>query len=495
MKPLGKRLNLARPPAVAKAGDAKAKIESPRGVSARAAIDQLITGFGSSIDIPRTELSKGAKFGEEITPQALTFAVRREPVAKRLVIDVAEDIFDKWFTVRQILTGEEKPDPALNASAQAELEHLNAKLIFIRAAQYERRYGWSIVVLGYEDAGQDLSTPAQNPTKIDHLATYSPRAVSVEREDEDPNSDRFGLPVTYKIDRGKGKTLRVHYSRVLHIATRLDEHPWAGVPILESIWDDMTVFRNMRWAAGQVYWRLPGILVFKFPENYTKEEIQNFFSSLGDPNVRTFIGLPKDKEVDVLGAAGRVLPPEQFIDPIMRSISMGASIPKQKLEGTEAGAVTGSEVNQREYYKYVSGQQKLYEAQMVGPLIDKLLEIGQAKPDVDYVIEWASGFQLDLATEAAAKLADAQAASVELRYMTVDEVRAKRNLKTLSDITGGKVNGQVLLSLLEIEAKAPGITVTPSPTGQQGDQPSELSKARLMRFREWFDEAVKNFGK
>jgi len=494
MKALGKRLNLAKPPVVAKAGDAKAAIGSPKAVSARAAVDQFIAGYGSSIDIPRTELSKGAKFGEQITPQALTFAVRREPVAKRLVMDVAEDIFDKWFTIHPIGAGEEKPDPTLNASTQAELEGLNAKLIFIRAAQYERRYGWSIIVLGFEDQA-NLEAEVGNPTRIDHLAAYSPRAVSVEKEDEDPNSDRFGLPVIYKINRGKGRTLRVHHSRVLHIATRLDEHPWAGVPILESIWDDVTVYRNMRWAAGQVYWRLPGILVFKFPENYTKEEIQNFFSSLGDPNVRTFIGLPKDKEVDVLGAKGRVLAPEEFIDPIMRSISMGASIPKQKLEGTEAGAVTGSEVNQREYYKYVSGQQKLYEAQMVGPLVDKLLEIGQVKPDVDYVIEWASAFQLDLATEAAAKLADAQAASVELRYMTVDEVRAKRNLKPITEITDGKVDGQVLLSLLEIEAKAPGITVMPGPTGQQGDQPSEPAKARLARFREWFDEAVKNFGK
>jgi phage-related protein (TIGR01555 family) len=489
MRSLGKRLNLVKPPASAKTDDRKAKI-----ATSRAAVDQFITGYGSSIDIPRTELAKGAKFGELITPQALTFAVRREPVAKRLVMDVAEDLFDKWFTVHPIATGEEKPDPTLNASVQTELERLNARLILVRAAQYERRYGWSIIVLGFEDQA-NLEVEIKNATRIDHLATYSPRAVSVEKEDEDPNSERFGLPVIYKINIGKAKTLRVHYSRVLHIATRLDEHAWAGVPILESIWDDMTVYRNMRWAAGQVYWRLPGILVFKFPENYSKEEIQNFFSSLGDPNVRTFIGLPKDKEVDVLGAKGRVLSPEEFIDPIMRSISMGASIPKQKLEGTEAGAVTGSEVNQREYYKYVSGQQKLYEAQMVGPLIDKLQEIGQVKPDIDYVIEWASGFQLDLATEAAAKLADAQAAGVELRYMTVDEVRAKRNLKPISDITRGKVNGQVLLSLLEIEAKAPGITVTPSPTGQQGDQPTEPAKARLTRFREWFDEAVKNFGK
>jgi hypothetical protein len=123
---------------------------------------------------------------------------------------------------------------------------------------------------------------------------------------------------------------------------------------------------------------------------------------------------------------------------------MGAGIPKTKLEGTEAGAVTGSEVNQREYYKYLSDQQKGYENQTVGALIDLLMKIGQVKPDVDYKITWVSGFELDITTENTAKLADAQAAASELKYMLIDEVRAKRNLKTLSEVSGGKLDGQVL---------------------------------------------------
>ena len=454
-----KRINLAKPPNVKTATEiqAQAKIAGAGAISARAANDSMVMGYSSAIDIPRTPLSRGAKFGEAITPQALTFAVRREPVAKKLVMDVAEDIFDKWFTVEAIVKDEQKPEAgkSLDESVQSVLEKLNAKFILTRAAQYERRYGWSIIVLGFKDTA-GLETPVANASEIDHLATYSPRAVTVETEDEDSKSDRFGLPLIYKINRGKGSQITVHYTRVLHVATRLDEHPWAGIPVLETVWDDMTVYRNMRWASGQVYWRLPGLMVFTLPQNYTKDEIQNFFNSLGDPNVRTFIGLPSDKKLEILGAAGKVLNPEDFTNPILRSISMGSGIPKQKLEGTEAGAITGSEVNQREYYKYVSDQQKMYESQMVGPLIDKLIEIGQIAPNVDYKIQWVSGFQLDIATENAAKLADAQAAASELKYMLVDEVRAKRNLKPLSDVTGGKLDGQILLSQLEIEARTQG---------------------------------------
>jgi hypothetical protein len=403
------------------------------------------------MDIPRTPLSKGAKFGETITPQALTFAVRREPVAKKLVMDIAEDIFDKWFTVEEIAKSEQQTQQGktLDENVQTILEQLNAKAIFTRAVQHERRYGWSIVVLGFKD-NAELDQPAQTPTEIDHLATYSPRAVTVEKEEEDAKSERFGLPVIYKIDRGKNQSIRVHYTRVLHIATRLDEHPWAGVPVLETIWDDMTVYRNMRWAAGQVFWRMPGLMVFTLPKNYTAAEVTSFLTSLGDPNARTLIALPDDKSLEILGAQGKVLDPETYTNPILRSISMGAGIPKTKLEGTEAGALTGSEVNQREYYKYLSDQQKVYEDQTVGALIDLLMKIGQVTPDVDYKIAWASGFELDIATEMAAALSDAQAAANELKFMTVDEVRAKRKLKPLSEVTNGKSDGQVLAAPQQI---------------------------------------------
>ena len=78
-----------------------------------------------------------------------------------------------------------------------------------------------------------------------------------------------------------------------------------------------------------MYWRMPGLMVFTLPKDYTALEIQNFFASLGDPNVRTFMGLPEDKKVDILGSKGKVLTPEEFTDPIIKSICMGASIPKQ----------------------------------------------------------------------------------------------------------------------------------------------------------------------
>jgi len=463
-------------------------VRPPKHGKTKVTADSVITGFGSVIDIPRTELAKGAKFGEAITPQALRFAVRREPVAKRVVYDVAEDVFEKWFEVRPIKAGGEQPDLTLNEKVQAEFEKLHAKTAFIKAAEYERLYGWSIIVLGLEDSAGSLDQPAANVTRVDHLAVYSPRAVSVLKEDTEKESDRFGLPVLYEVNRGHGDTIKVHHSRVLHVATRLDEHPYQGVSVLEHIWDDMTVYRNLRWALGQVYWRMAGLMVFTLPADTSDAAWQEFISKVGDPNARTFLMLPDDKKVEILSAAGRVLDPNQFIDPILRSISIGTGIPKQKLEGAEAGALASSETNQRDYYKYISGQQVLYEDQMVAPLIDLMMDIGQL-PDFDYNIEWHSAFELDIATEAAAKLADAQTAREELRYRTVDEVRGSRGDKPLAEATGGRIDGQIFLPLLELQSR-------PQAPAGTADAEAELGRRNiLMRIRDEIRKRGENIEK
>ena len=51
-----------------------------------------------------------AKFGMALNEADLLFSVRREPIAKRIVLDVPYDMFSKGFTVEEAA---EKPDPSV----------------------------------------------------------------------------------------------------------------------------------------------------------------------------------------------------------------------------------------------------------------------------------------------------------------------------------------------------------------------------------------------
>ena len=44
---------------------------------------------------------------------------------------------------------------------------LNAKDVFTQAAVFERAYGWSIVVIGYQDKAPTLKAPVESLPKME----------------------------------------------------------------------------------------------------------------------------------------------------------------------------------------------------------------------------------------------------------------------------------------------------------------------------------------
>jgi len=53
-------------------------------------------------EIQRVSTGLGAEFGQPLTYDNITFAIKREPVAHRIVFAVAHDIFDNWFEVEPL---------------------------------------------------------------------------------------------------------------------------------------------------------------------------------------------------------------------------------------------------------------------------------------------------------------------------------------------------------------------------------------------------------
>jgi hypothetical protein len=173
------------------------------------------------------------------------------------------------------------------------------------------------------------------------------------------------------------------------------------------------------------------------------------------------------------GASGATLNPEPFFETNTKQIAKATGFPKSILEGAEAGALTGSEKNDQQYYKRIAGLQVKYNAAHRW-VIDALVESGQiggakaqsdSKPigfmqrllrlrhnvpavfadavearKVDYSIEWNSAFELDAEVEARIALLTEQANQIKLQYMTVDEVRLQNpNLKELPNGEGASL--------------------------------------------------------
>lgn len=374
-------------------------------------------------------------------------------MAHRIVFAVAHDIFDNWFEVEDI---SKTPDENFNETVQAALSELHAKDVFTQMAVFERAYGWAIILVGYSDSGETLKDPVKTPKRIDELYAYGPTQMSSDPEwERDRESERYGLPTIYKIIQSPGHVgrIRVHHTRAIHFATRLIDHPWKGVSVLDPVWDDLTNLRNIRWGMGQTMYRYGS----GFPDitltGASKKDLDNFEAGgqMSNIHARTYFLHNERQILEFKGLAGRALNPEPYYLAIMENISAGSNIPLAILRGAQAGALTGSEVNEREYFKLISDAQSRYEPGLRF-LIDKLIEIKQIKTNVkDYKINWLGGFEINEKDKALTELSKAQAWQIKSNFMTVNEIRAAQD-PPLDEIPGG----DIILGLLKMQAPFQG---------------------------------------
>jgi len=424
--------------------------------------DAYIAGdIGNSLNIR----SGAAGFGGSISDSDREWAACREPICNRVTFGVALDMFDKWFTVDDPTT--KKADVDLDTKAQYALELLDAKSTFMLAEAYAAIHGYSLIVLGCDDAQntESLKNPRRKGSKITHLAVYRKTEIGVYEQDTAPNSPRYGEPLTYKLSRAADKQgaqannqqLYVHYSRVIRVSMFPDE-----TSIIDIIWDDATILRNMRWGMGQTLFRYgPGFPVFKFHDTDNTKLAARRSDIQANWLNWTFICANEGMDVDFKGAAGSALNPTPYYDPVFDNLSVATSIPSAILKGTNAGALTGSETNISDYFKVISRRQSLRTSNLCS-LLNVLFESGQipssqspldaikkrvlrlfgkdAESHYSFKIRWNPGFEPTEKDRATVDLLFEQAQQIRLGYMTKDEVRAEADLAPLPDGEGAKMS-------------------------------------------------------
>jgi transposase-like protein len=395
----------------------------------------------TQVEIQRAYTGLGAEFGQRITYADITFALKREPVAHRIVFTVAHDIFDNWFEVEPLEESVDKEK--FNEAVQKVLIELNAKEVFTQAAVYERAYGWSIMVLGYKDKAPSLKEPVLVPEKIVDLEAYSPPMITSVEVDKNRESPRFGLPQIYKVKISDTDEEEIHHSRVIHFATRKLEPGYKGISVLEPVWDDLTVLRNIRWGMGQTMYRYGSGFPVVTVKGAAKEQIEEYKREWGPLTAQTSMWADENTTIEFKGLAGRALNPEPYYVPIMENISAGTSIPLAILRGAQAGQLAGSEVNEREYFKLISDCQSRYEPGIM-ELIDRLMETTQI-PDVHYRIKWLGGFEINPRDQAATELDKTRSLQIKTNWMTVNELRKAEGLDPIP-------GGDVVLELLKLQA-------------------------------------------
>lgn len=418
-----------------------------------------------------------------VPDHTLKFASEREPIVRWLVYWVSVDIFDNWF---KVIDPSEPNSDKLDDAVQEALKAIKAKQELIRLITFERRYGTSAMLCAYTGKeGEGWADPVydeygnfKDGCQLLQITPYPWTKVNITEKVVDNSSLRYGWPKFYEITRGDVGSTKAHWSRVIHAATRRDEDAYEGVSVVLAVYDDATGFRNLRWAMYETMFRYgSGFPVFTFPWA-TAEEIRNWIGSgeVANWNARGYIVAGEEGEsVEFKGVQGVQLDPSPYFEKAMQAISTATRIPMDVLIGVSAGRITGSEVNERAYFKFISSEQSMVEP-IVRELIDRLIDTGQIRygdarrgvPSKDYDIEWFSGFSINEVDEARVKLWESTAMKNKTEYMKLDEVRDIDKLPPLSDD-----KGEVVLGLQRVESQQSRLEFN-RPQEKQGEpQPKE----------------------
>jgi len=442
---------------------------------------------GSSLSRIPTTFSRGRPFGGEAIPDSeLDFLVKREPVIHWTVWYVSQDIFDNKL---RAYINSKPEDDAFDEAVQRAFLDLGAYSVFARSTAFERLYGTSIIVCSYQGSPEwtesilDENGDVKAGLELVQLTPYPRSQITVTEFETSDSSLRFGRPLMYEIDRGDGSIFKVHWSKVIHDAPRIFNDPIWGMSVVQILYDDATGFRNMRWGLYQTIFRYGS----GFPHIHLPWANRTQINTLIDGgefdyiNSRGFFvtgGKEENKEtIDFIGTQGVTLNPDPYVKVAFESFSLGSRIPQDIFKGVSAGRITGSEFNERNYYKYISSEQNS-KTSVVRELIDRLLATGQIESsdgrvkisvDSEYTIEWTSAFELNEVDQTRILMWKSTTYKNFGSFMTVDEIRALQKLEPLPD---GK--GEVVIELLRLETPQvrPGQS-QPEGTEAQGNRPEE----------------------
>lgn len=264
------------------------------------------------------------------------------------------------------------------------------------------KYG--VLLLGLDDVsnGAGFARPVTSGArKLHYLKPYGEGSAEILEYEKDPTSSRYGLPLLYLIG---GKTtegsatvedttpIRVHYTRVIHVAGDLLESEVFGTPKLEAVFNRLMDLEKLVGGDAEMFWRgaRPGFAGKVDPEFMmtpeTKKELQEQITEYENDLRRILV----NEGVDLESLAQQIADPKNHVDVQISMISAVTGIPKRILIGSERGELSSGQ-DRSEWLSFVETRRRDYaEPLILRPVVDKFIEYGilpKPKED-DYAIQW-----------------------------------------------------------------------------------------------------------
>lgn len=330
----------------------------------------------------------------------------------------------------------EDEDPDIETQFESDFDALNTRLgvwsIFQRTDILAGLGRFAIILIGAPGA---LNVPLEKCTaeNLKYLTPFSERDVVIEKLETEETDPRFGLPTYYSLQRINPTNLRsesfaaqVHYSRVIHIADGVLDHPLYGTPRLRNVWNYLDDLDKVVGGGSEAFWkRVDGGKQFNLDPtlNITQPELDALKAKIEDYTHDLERNLTT-RGVEIKDLGSDVSSFQQNVSSIVELISATTGIPQRILMGSERGELASS-TDQSNYDDRVQDRRNEFAGpQVVRPVIDRFIELGVLPKPVQYEPRWPDMDDMDelekmALAKSAAEVNQAQGDIV----ITPDEIR------------------------------------------------------------------------
>lgn len=322
--------------------------------------------------------------------------------------DIAKAVIDRpvkasWKGNIQVIETVKKQETPFEKAWTEIYDTLKLKSIFIRADKLTGIGRYSVLFLGLSDAKtkEDFAKPVtKSGVKLIYVKALSENAATISEFETNTANARYGLPLFYNIQIKSGTTndsVRVHYTRIVHLVEDLLEDEIYGTPRLEAIYNRLIDLEKEIGGDAEMFWRgaRPGYTGEVDPNFTMTAEMQTALKEQIDEYENNLRRILVNEGVKYQALTQEIADPINHVDIQIQMISAVTGIPKRILVGSERGELSSAQ-DKQEWISYVtSRREEQNEPMILRPFIDKCIEIGVLpKPKTPYIVKWDKLFSL-----------------------------------------------------------------------------------------------------
>lgn len=263
---------------------------------------------------------------------------------------------------------------------------------------------FGVLLLGLDD-GKDLAEPVEpkEGMKLTFLRAFDESLVDVMSYEMDQISPRFGEPTMYQVRFNDPQnssqsaaveqtfTLKVHWSRVVHLADNLGSSEIIGVPRQRPVYNRLLDLRKLYGGSAEMYWRgaFPGLSIQSHPQLgpdvnidvvAMRDQVEQYQNTL-----QRYLALAG---VDVKSLAPQVVDPSPQIEVQIDAICIQIGVPKRVFMGSERGQLASGQ-DKVTWNGRLQFRQVMYiTPRIVVPFVDKLIFLRVLPTPEGYGVVW-----------------------------------------------------------------------------------------------------------